>query len=117
MKRVSTDVETADEASATSTFIGNALAEAEAGHSEAYFQLGLAFSTGTRGVPSNLIEAHKWYNLAAARGHVEAQLSRAAVAEEMTPQEIAEAQNRARHWLIVHPGHQRDLRSRHDAAS
>ena len=32
------------------------------------YRAGLAFATGT-GTEINLIEAHKWFNLAAARGH------------------------------------------------
>lgn len=49
---------------------------------------------------SDLIEAHKWFNLAASRGgHEEARHCRAEVADEMTAREIAEAQTRARSWL------------------
>ena len=46
-----------------------------------------------------MIEAHKWFNLAAARGHEEAAHCRADISEEMTAWEIAEAQRRARQWL------------------
>lgn len=65
----------------------------------ALYDLGVAFSTGSHGVASDLIEAHKWFNIAAARGHEEAAWCRADVAEEMTAREIAEAQRRAREWL------------------
>ncbi|MFN4223167.1 MAG: hypothetical protein ACK4F2_12855, partial [Novosphingobium meiothermophilum] len=61
--------------------------------------LGVAYSTGSHGVPCDMIEAHKWFNLAAVGGHEEAACCRADVAEEMTAREIAEAQRRAREWL------------------
>ena len=51
------------------------------------------------GVECDLIEAHKWFNLAAGAGHGEAQLCRADISDEMTAREIAEAQRRAREWL------------------
>lgn len=75
------------------------LAAAGAGDASAYFDLGVMCSTGTHGVEADLIEAHKWFNLAAAQGHEEAAWTRADLAEEMTAREIAEAQRRARAWL------------------
>ena len=50
-------------------------------------------------IRDSLVEAHKWFNLAAARGHEEAAGCRAEVSDEMTAREIAEAQRRAREWL------------------
>jgi TPR repeat protein len=79
--------------------IAQCLAAAAAGDTIAYYDLGVAFSTGSRGVACDLIEAHKWFNLAAVAGHEEAAMCRADVAEEMTAREIAEAQRRARQWL------------------
>ncbi len=69
------------------------------GDEEALFELGCAFSTGSRGALCDLVEAHKWFNLAASKGHEEAQHCRADVAEEMTAREIVEAQRRARAFL------------------
>ena len=51
------------------------------------------------GVDVDLVQAHKWFNLAAVNGHDEAQMCRADISEEMTAREIAEAQRRAREWL------------------
>ena len=65
----------------------------------AYFDLAVAFSTGSHGVEYDLIEAHKWFNLAAVAGHDDAQVCRADISEEMTAREIAEAQRRAREWI------------------
>lgn len=75
------------------------LAEAARGGEAACFDLGVAFSTGGSGAQYDLIEAHKWFNLAAARGHEGAAHCRADIAEEMTAREIAEAQRRAREFL------------------
>lgn len=79
--------------------LGAWLAEAGRGQAGACFDLGVAFSTGSNGAACDLIEAHKWFNLAAARGHEEAAHCRADISEEMTAREIAEAQRRARQWL------------------
>jgi len=79
--------------------IANCLAAAADGDTDAYFDLGVAYSTGDLGVGCDLVEAHKWFNLAAVAGHEEAAWSRADVSEEMTAREIAEAQRRAREWL------------------
>ena len=79
--------------------LGAWLAEAGRGQAGACYDLGVAFSTGSNGAPCDLIEAHKWFNLAAARGHEEAAHCRADISDEMTAREIAEAQRRARQWL------------------
>ena len=47
----------------------------------------------------DLVEAHKWFNLAALNGSEAAQECRADIAEDMTAREIAEAQRQARAWL------------------
>ena len=75
------------------------LADAEAGDVDALFELGVTYSTGRGGVEIDLIEAHKWFNLAALNGSAEAQECRAEIAEDMTAREIAEAQRQARAWL------------------
>lgn len=79
--------------------LAKCLAAAAQGHESAYYDLGVAFSTGSHGAACDLIEAHKWFNLAASRGHEEAALCRADISDEMTAREIAEAQRRARQWL------------------
>ncbi len=75
------------------------LTDAAAGDASACFDLGVAFSTGSHGVAGDLIEAHKWFNLAAVAGHECAKTCRADISEEMTSREIAEAQRRARMWI------------------
>ncbi len=86
-------------ASAHDELVASCLAAAQGGDISAYFDLGVAYSTGSHGAPCDLVEAHKWFNLAAVAGHEEAPLCRADVADEMTAREIAEAQRRAREWL------------------
>lgn len=75
------------------------LRDAERGNPNAYFDLGVAYSTGSGGVEVNMIEAHKWFNLAALNGNEEAMYCRAEISDEMTAREIAEAQRQARAWL------------------
>ncbi|MCA1660658.1 MAG: SEL1-like repeat protein [Novosphingobium sp.] len=77
------------------------LAAAAQGDIAAYYDLGVAYSTGSHGVQCDLIEAHKWFNLAAVAGHEESAWCRADIADEMTAREIAEAQRRAREWLAA----------------
>ena len=46
----------------------------------------------------NYREVHKWWNLAAAQGDEDARKLRDAVAQQMPPDQIAEAQRLAREW-------------------
>ena len=75
------------------------LVEAACGDSGALYELGLAYSSGTNGVEMDLIQAHKWFNLAALRGDSRGQACRHDIAEEMSAREIAEAQRQARAWI------------------
>ena len=79
--------------------LNSRLADAEAGDVEALFELGVSFSTGRGDVGVDLIEAHKWFNLAALSGDTRSQACRADISFEMTAREIAEAQRQARAWL------------------
>ncbi|WP_296679480.1 hypothetical protein [Novosphingobium sp.] len=81
--------------------VATCLAAAANGEINAYYDLGVAYSTGSHGVDCDLIEAHKWFNLAAVNGHGEAQMCRADISDEMTAREIAEAQRRAREWIAA----------------
>ena len=92
---------TASISDAEDLLVASCLAAASDGDIGAYFDLGVAYSTGSHGVDCDLIEAHKWFNLAAVAGHEEAQMCRADISEEMTAREIAEAQRRAREWIAA----------------
>jgi TPR repeat protein len=79
----------------TAPFAGAAAA------AELYFDLGMARSTGRDGTV-DLVAAHKWFNIAAAKGSAEAARRRSELASEMSPAEIAEAQRAARAFLALH---------------
>ncbi len=75
------------------------LADAARGDAQACYDLGMVYSSGASGVGIDLIEAHKWFNIAALSGNGEAQACRAEIAEEMSAREIIEAQKQARSWI------------------
>ena len=98
-----TAIETTDATPATNDVadlaIARLIAAAADGDTNACYELGAIWSTGAHGVDCDLIEAHQWFNLAAAQGHQEAAWCRTDISDEMTAREIAEAQRRARQWL------------------
>ena len=65
--------------------------------SRAMLALGRAFTKGL-GVPQDYVEAHKWLNLAAGRGDVQAAAERDVLAEKITAEERVEARKLARAW-------------------
>ena len=79
--------------------IESRLSDAARGDWNACYDLGVDYSTGANGVDLDLVEAHKWFNLAAVAGSEEAQACRSEIAEDMSAREIAEAQRAARAWL------------------
>jgi uncharacterized protein len=81
------------------------IADAAMGDVKALYELGMAYSTGSDGVDIDLIEAHKWFNLAALSGSDAAQQCRADIADEMSAREIADAQRGARAWLAATASH------------
>ena len=70
---------------------------AHAGDRRAMRALGQMHLQGL-GVLQDYIEAHKWLNLAASRGEATAAQERDSLAEKMTPEQIATAQERAAAW-------------------
>lgn len=68
---------------------------------QSFYDLGLAYSTGREG-RVDLIEAHKWFNIAAAGGDRTAAERREEVASEMSRDEIAAALKAAREWISLH---------------
>src|SRR5438552_1551815 len=65
---------------------------------DTFYELGMMYSVG-RDVPVDFVTAHKWFNLAAMRGSTEAIRLRREIADQMSEQEIAQAQRAARAWL------------------
>ena len=79
-----------------------AVAAREPEDADGCFDCGMAYSAGA-GVTVDLVEAHKWFNIAALRGHSEAARLRREIAELMSDSEIGQAQRAARDWLKRHP--------------
>ena len=71
---------------------------AQGGQPDALFELGLIYCTGRDG-KVDLVEAHKWFNLAAMRGNEDAKTYRLELAREMSKSDVALAQKRAREWM------------------
>ena len=65
------------------------------------FDLGMLYASGRSGLV-DLVAAHKWFNLAALKGRVDAIALRREVAEMMSDVEIAMAQREARAWMTTH---------------
>lgn len=70
---------------------------AEAGDADAQYMLGRMYAQG-QGTLQDFVQAYQWYNLAAAQGQRFAGAARDALAERMTAEQIASAQELARSW-------------------
>jgi uncharacterized protein len=64
------------------------------------FEQGLYWASGRSGVV-DLVAAHKWFNLAAIKGRIDAAGLRREVAELMSEAEVALAQREARAWMTA----------------
>ncbi|MDZ4760426.1 MAG: hypothetical protein SGJ21_05080 [Alphaproteobacteria bacterium] len=62
------------------------------------YRLGLVYSTGM-GVAVDFLAAHKWFNLAASRGHMDAKMCRTEMADLLIPADVVKAQRAAREWI------------------
>lgn len=71
---------------------------AQGGQPDALFELGLIYCTGRDG-KVDLVEAHKWFNLAAIRGNDEAKRYRNELSSELSRADVARAQKMAREWM------------------
>ncbi|MBL4854799.1 MAG: hypothetical protein JKY25_11255 [Robiginitomaculum sp.] len=63
------------------------------------FRLGLIYSTDHEDRGPDMIEAHKWFNLAALLGSRPAQAYRSELTLEMSNEDVTLAQRAARGWL------------------
>jgi len=86
---------------------------AEQGHASAQFNLGALFSNG-QGVEEDYVQAYVWFSLAAVAGLENAAKARDAIAQGMTPEQIAQARDLAAKWKPVKPKETPDIKS--DAA-
>lgn len=70
---------------------------ADRGDAYSQYMLGRLHEAGN-GTTQDFVQAHKWYNLAAANGHRHADEARDLLAERMTSGQVAQAQQAARDW-------------------
>ena len=70
---------------------------AEQGFAEAQYSLGVMYAEG-RGVQQDFVQAHMWFDLAAASGDSSAGKNMEIIAAKMTRSQIAEAQRLAKEW-------------------
>lgn len=70
---------------------------AEQGDARAQGHLGAMYYEGS-GVPRDYVQAHMWFNLAAAQGHRVARKGMEESVKRMPPAQLAEAQRLAREW-------------------
>jgi TPR repeat protein len=75
---------------------------AEQGDMYGQIYLGSMYAEG-EGVPEDDVLAYMWYNLAAAQGLEAAQSGKDFLEQQMTREQIAEAQRLSREWLEAHP--------------
>ena len=80
---------------------GSALPIEATANGDILFDLGMIYSTGRSGL-IDLVAAHKWFNLAALKGRVDAISLRQEIAGLMSDVEIATAQREARAWMVAH---------------
>jgi len=64
-------------------------------------QMGMVYANG-RDVETDLVAAHKWFNLAAMKGSRRARTYRMEIAAELSRNELRDAQRQARQWLRQH---------------
>ena len=81
---------------------------AEQGDVDAQFALGIKYDLGetvgvTTGVPEDKVLAYMWYNLAAAQGDENAPGLKDTLEQQMTRDQIAEAQRMSTEWIEAHP--------------
>ncbi|ESW65175.1 sel1 repeat family protein [Mesorhizobium sp. C277A] len=65
------------------------------------FELGMMYATG-RDCETDVVAAHKWFNIAAIKGSVRAAELRSELSAAMSKVEIAKALREAREWMTMH---------------
>jgi TPR repeat protein len=65
------------------------------------FELGMMYATG-RDCETDVVAAHKWFNIAAIKGSVRAAELRSELSATMSKIEIATALREAREWMTMH---------------
>ena len=65
------------------------------------FELGMMYATG-RDCDTDVVAAHKWFNIAAIKGSTRAAELRSELSATMSKIEIARALREAREWMTLH---------------
>jgi uncharacterized protein len=65
------------------------------------FELGMMYATG-RDCETDVVAAHKWFNIAAIKGSVRAAELRSELSATMSKTDIAKALREAREWMTMH---------------
>ncbi|TGP33110.1 sel1 repeat family protein [bacterium M00.F.Ca.ET.228.01.1.1] len=65
------------------------------------FELGMMYATG-RDCDTDVVAAHRWFNIAAIKGSVRAAELRSELSASMSKVEIAKALREAREWMTMH---------------
>ncbi len=73
------------------------------GDVNAQYVIGFHYAKG-EGVPRNYVQAYLWWSLSATQGHKKAAKHRDTVARQMTPAQIAEAEQLAQNWIANQEG-------------
>ena len=79
--------------------IEDLVSSAAGGDEVAAFELAMCYASGSGGTAVDLVQAHRWFNVAAACGYQAAQDWRHEIAMEMSAREVVEAQKLARATL------------------
>ena len=79
--------------------IEDLVGSAAGGDEVAAFELAMCHASGSGGVGVDLVQAHRWFNVAAACGYQPALDWRHEIAMEMSAREVVEAQKLARATL------------------
>ena len=65
------------------------------------FELGMMYATG-RDCETDVVAAHKWFNIAAIKGSLRAAELRSELSATMSKTDIATALREAREWMMMH---------------
>ncbi|HEU0220520.1 MAG TPA: tetratricopeptide repeat protein [Gallionella sp.] len=85
---------------------------AEQGHAEALYTLGGMYERGQGAIQADLVQAHKWFNIAVAAGFDIAQDNLDEIETKMSHEQIEAARSMAKEWLATHklPAHSGPLK-------
>ena len=86
---------------------------ADQGSSVCQYYLGVMYSSGM-GVLQDFCKAHMWLNIASSQGHKKARKHLDTLTHNMTADQIAEAQKRARKWVMKHARNTNDQSNHKD---